>query len=488
MGVPQNPVLLPGCSYRGKVDGVCKVKRNTYKLLECYDSSVWTHESCICNEMYALANRHQIDTGYKCKDTVPELGEIWKPKMTLLNRYSRERVLSHYAGRQKKEYEKAYESLKGAGLSYKDAYVRMFLKDDKYFKAPKAPRCIQYRNKRYGLELARYTQPLEKYIYSMVDWSGTQIISKNRNLTQKGEDLYTKYTCFRNPVIVCADHSKFDAHVSVPLLKMEHDVYKSAFPKDRYLRQILNWQIHNKGFTNNNLMFKTKGTRMSGDQNTGLGNSVINYAILSHVFRRVKHLLYVDGDDSVIFMERDDLARVELKEFEEYGMETKVDMFYRFEDLEYCSSKPCFDGKYWKMVRDPRAALSKLGWSTRKQHTMDQKSTDNLLYSMGLCEWVLNNGIPVLGAIGKAMADKFAGRYIETGLHHNAMKEFIKPKAMLKHAYREPTADCRHSYFLSWGITPGQQIEMENMAVNYATASDFQSYLTLIDEWATRGM
>jgi len=467
----QRPIkLLPHCSHRAKASA-CDDKRASYKVFD-YDredlnqSVVWTHKACVCNELVALRERHQLDTGlrYTAGETL-----VYDNFMQLvsrngglptLKRNTFSQVISHYTGAKRKEYERGAESLAQDPLNNLDARVRMFLKDDKYHTFDfKAPRCIQFRNKRYGITLASYLQPIEEYIYSLEDESGSRVFAKGRNVDERASDLRQKWDDFCDPVALCLDHSKFDCHVSVKLLKQEHRAYQTLFPGDRCLKQLLKGQLVNKGSTRNGTVFKTTGTRMSGDQNTGLGNSILNYGMLAEFVKGVKARFYIDGDDSVVIVERGRVSQLKLGVFRTFGMNTKLEVVDEFEHIEFCQSRPVWDGVAWHMIRNPMRVIARLPWLVKRNHL---NVIPRYLKSVGMCEMVLNLGIPVMQEIARTLISKGSGKYMKTDRHYLAKLSKIKPWNVKPVPIRQVT---RESFEKAWGITIEEQMKLEKVSV-----------------------
>jgi len=469
--------LLADCSYRAKT---CERvgKRSTHKLFDysSFESVVWTHSDSPNNEISALRERHQLYTGKSMKlngkilaalDELVQANGGYEP----LEPRSAQAVIDHYTGPKREEYRKGWESLLVEPLCKKDAEVRMFLKDDKYhLKQPSElldgevdkfgpPRCIQFRNKRYGVLLARYLHGVEERTYNLRDVTGSRVFAKSRNLDERAADIVEKWESFTNPVALCLDHSKFDCHVQVGHLKEEHEYYKRWYKSSNLLTRLLRMQIVNKGVTHTGLTYKTKGTRMSGDQNTGLGNSVINYGMLRYYTRKVKAAFYIDGDDSVIIVDRADLKHCDFDSFEKFGMSTKLDIVTELERIEFCQCRPVFDGVSWHFTRNPYRALARMPWVTNRRAL---NHIPRHIKSVGMCEVALNYGMPVMQAIGWKLIRFGAGKYIETDRHYEAKRMKVKPWNIKEVGVKDVT---RRSYECAWGLTPDQQMALENMDI-----------------------
>lgn len=431
----------------------------------------------MCNELVALKQRHQLDDGLRYVSK-SNLSRHLRPFIKTVSPCSEDTVIAHSAGAKRKLLLSAKSSLEVYPIQPEDGAVKMFLKADKAHVFTDgnpdfgAPRCIQYRNKRYCLRLATYLHPVERELYKKLDISGTPIFAKGRNLVQRGQDLWAKFQHFRNPTIICMDHSKFDAHFGVELLRLEHKFYKSMFPKcDREeLSRLLEMQINNKGSTKHGTKYRTRGTRCSGDQNTGMGNSLGNYCMLKDFadHNGWEACFYVDGDDSVMIVEGD--VEVDPKFFKQFGMATKVDVVTKeFQDMEFCQTRAVFDGVSWRMVRNPARLLARLPWAVQQ---VTPQCRGKYLRSVGLCEIALGVGLPIAQHIGEKLS-KLGKGYMVTGNHYMASKEYIRPtRARLI----EPTMEARMSYARAWGISVEEQLRIEAVEIELPELGDLRTF------------
>jgi len=446
-----------------------RVVEKLFNLQGLDTDTVWTHKSCTCNELIALKNRHQLFDGHTYT-TQLDLKGVLKRKAKRLTAVSYDIVISHAKSGKKQLLKSAKESLANKPLTQQDGRVRMFLKDDKYHtEIIGAPRCIQYRNKRYCLPLASYLMPIEEYVYSWIDESGTAIFAKARNHTQRGRDIQAKFDHFRHPVVLSMDHSKFDSHVNMDLLEVEHDFYRSC-NRSKELAKLLKMQKHNFGLTKNGTTYYTPGTRMSGDQNTGLGNSLLNYAMTIALLEslQLKACYYFDGDDYLIFMDRSNVNKIQPNMYNQFGMVTKLDsVATQMESIEFCQCRPVWDGDGYTMVRNPMRMITRLPWLIGRY---GEKYKKNYIYSVGLCMMSIGCGLPVEQYIGEQLS-KGGGLYKVTSQHHPASKMQFKPG---RAKVIEPSVRTRQSYWQAWNITPQEQERLENLQYCQPTSSGLE--------------
>jgi len=448
----------------------CATKRATSRLVSevaGWEGCIVTHSDCVCNEMRALHHRHQKDA------PVPSAEGVCRLRRTINRLFTegveervipkpRERVLDHYNGRQLAEFTRALRSLRERPVVARDAEVKMFLKDDKYvpeYARIKAPRCIQYRDKRYCLELARYLQLIEGRVYGACDAFGHRLIAKGRNHHQRGADILAKSGEFADPYYLLLDASNFDAHVSGELLKLEHGVYKSLTKKSarQRLRWLLKLQLVNRGRTKNGTTYTTPGTRMSGDMNTGLGNSILMAGMLETFLEDsgVRGAVYVDGDDSVVVIDRIDVCKLlPVKEyFLSFGMEMKFEATSELSKVDFCQCRPLWVDGSLVMSRDPSRVLVRPLWTTR---TMGSRLAGRYLRGLGLGEIAVGWGQPLAAALGKQLYSLGEGKPWSYEYHPG-----MKAREYGRLDSPMPSFETRMSYFETWGISPEEQVATE---------------------------
>lgn len=348
--------------------------------------------NCVHNQYAALSMRHIIDRTYIKFDpdfyrdnSLVVLKYLWRRTKAELKGYSLERLVSYYSGGKKQVYERAMNDLYEGGLKMSAHKIRMFVKPDKIPACEdKAPRAIQFRRPHFNLCLASYLKPLEKHLYKFEEKS-CRVFAKGRNNQERAADILKCYNSIKDCVIIEADHSKFDSCVRVEHLKSCHSFYMKFF-KSKFLYKLLKKQLFNKGITSSGLKYSVKGTRMSGDFDTGLGNSLINYIVLKSLIG-TKGLVYLDGDDSLIFVPRG--TELDFTIFEKMGFETKY-AFREIDTFEFCQSKliradpPILARKPDRMLSHLNVCLKEYGASTYPE----------LIQGKVVCEMYAYQGVP----------------------------------------------------------------------------------------------
>lgn len=343
---------------------------------------------------------------------------------------------ARYSGAKRTRYEEAAWKFLRFGLKASDAFCSMFVKSERfnaYLKTNPDPRAIQFRGSVYCVALAMYLQPIEHHIYTMGGFSkgvpDSRNIAKGLNSVQRAEVLSKKMSYFRNPVVLSLDASRFDKHVSSDLLKIEHSVYTHVNPHFHF-RKLLSMQLVNKVFAKSGLKYVSKGRRMSGDMNTALGNCLL-MLIMVRAFCLFLNLAVWDclddGDDCLLIIEQEDLASVQssiVTHFLDYGMEMKVEkVAYSLFEVEFCQSSVVeYAEARFKFVRDYRAVISKSLSGIR--HWQDPNYRLKVLRAIGMCELVLNLGVPVLQSFALCLL-RNVGRTTDIRLASDGLKSRV---------------------------------------------------------------
>nr|WKV34554.1 MAG: RNA-dependent RNA polymerase [Riboviria sp.] len=409
---------------------------------------VGIHSSCPHNELVALTNRHLVATAHDCDGRyVRDMARLVLPKISLpgVGKTSIWTLANHYTGPKRRIYLQAAAKVEAEGFNPRWANISMFVKPDKYpldALEEKAPRAIQYRTPMYNLLLGSYLHKIEKSLYDWPDTgpSKTPFMAKGKNNQQRATILMEKIASFEDPLFVCLDHSKFDSSISVDLLKIEHNWY-NTFYRSKFLRQLLKLQLKNKGYSKNGIKYFVHGTRMSGDFNTGLGNSLINYICLKSwvVSSGVKAEIFLDGDDSIVIVEADQYSKLDLGHFARFGFTTKVAVTRDLPTVEFCQTRLLPSGPV--MARNPFRALSHLAVSLKRYPA---KTWPRIMEARGICEELGSAGVPILQAYGRALRTGTRPLFLDDDRDKYALAKTTVPMDI--------TDQLRHEYYEAWGL------------------------------------
>lgn len=394
--------------------------------------------------------------------------------------------VSLYVGPMRTRYQQAVDSLRRFPLNSSDARIRAFVKVEKVISASSwsyhttsgtvnvegkedpAPRCISPRSPRYNVELGRYLRPLEHIIYKVIgQLFGGRTISKGRNAVQQAEDLMHCWKDFNDPVAIDLDASRFDQHVSIQALLYEHGFYKWVFGGDKFLTKLLRMQLRNKikfSLKDGVIYLEVEGHRMSGDMNTGLGNCIIMCALVYTYLseRGIRARLYNNGDDCVVVMERKDMSKFLCgfsEWFRSFGFTMKIgNCVDTFEQIEFCQTKPVWNGQCYVMCRKYPLCVEKDQVSLLPIES--EKSMLNYFHDLGNCGQALASGVPILGEFYAMYQRWGAGaKGFNRDARFNTGMEWLAKG--LDQKYRKPDQRSRYSFFLAFGIPPALQEELE---------------------------
>lgn len=366
-------------------------------------------------------------------------------------------------GKLRKRYANAWESLK-FGFKAKWADVRAFLKYEKV-DGDSIPRVISPRHYEYLLAVGRYLKAAEGPLYAaMRRVHGSVVVLKGMNAIDSARVIRSKWSRFRRPVAVGADMSRFDQHTSQQALRWEHSVWVRFFVGGlrQKLASLLRLQLNNRiifRVAGRVIRYVLRGQRMSGDMNTGSGNSLLMVAMLSSYMRRlgIKWDLVDNGDDALIFVEEEHLHLLDgLRDFcLSLGYRLKLeDPVSVFEQIEFCQTHPVFVNGRWTMVRKYREALSK---DATCLHAPSERIVKGWVNAVGTANLGLTKGVPVMQEVAmlyKRQDGEFKGIDMRAG-------GLTRLAVGLKPEYLPVREDARVSFWRAFGAWPAEQLELE---------------------------
>lgn len=447
------------------------------------------YASCARNEYVAIRNRVAGKTPQPTEEGRRKLREISEKMKQLLHpvqQLSATEFAKTYTGKRKERYLVGAEYYDTEGVNRIDAAIKCFVKDEKNIFNPAKPqpdpRAIQFRGVKYCVGVGRYLKPMEHQIYAMkgngIDFPASRMIGKGLSSGGRAMLAVKKWKNFTDPVCLGLDATRFDQHCSAELLTFEHGIY-THMNNSKELARLLSYQLRNKGKTRNGLRYTVQGRRMSGDMNTALGNCVLMILMTAAFMKGRKYDVLDDGDDILLFIEREDLDWVLANAhsvFLDFGHVIKIEsVAYSLEEILWCQSRVvnCY-GNTWKFVRNPwkvmTNALAGVKWTTMKL-----EARRSMMRTIGLCELALNNGIPVLSVYAK-MLIRHGGnsKLLENNALNNIgslaqrMKNEINcsVKDLAKMREFEITDAARLSFYKAFHVSPDEQISLEHRIAN----------------------
>lgn len=408
-----------------------------------------------------------------------------------------------------KVYQQAMQCYLKTGLTERDANVTSFIKAEKVSakKQDPAPRIIQPRGVKFNLVYGCFIRPAEKAIYQAIDKVyGSPTVVCGHNASQQAEMLFNAWTSIADPVAISYDLSRMDQHVSEVALRWEHGIYREMFRDDPCLPTLewcLSKTVANIGVAYTvdkfgqpyRVNYKKRGSRMSGDMNTSCGNKVLMCAMLFSYFTSylgfvvgVDYAVVDNGDDCVVILSRAayirmlamttqrehlvalfDPARWDIVHiravvgainpathepidvfFRSLGFTLKEEgLVYEFEKIEFCQTQPCLIDGRWLMVRT-LSALSKDCYCLKHWNQFEE-----WLSQVATAGCNVYGNVPIFSAFYAAMSDRKANSLHlleQSGLYY--LSAGMESSGVV-------TDENRVSFYNTFGVTPGEQVLIE---------------------------
>lgn len=432
------------------------------------------HEHTVMAEVQTICNRHL----FKTPD--PELNsEAWKLFDRRMHWISRmigvvpmapiASLLVGRSGRRRSRFWLGIQRYHLNGIRKADSRITEMQKLEFYEVSKmmeKEDRGIQYRSVQYNVALARHLHNIEERLIGLHPY-GYRPVMKGATPEQRCVRLLNETVKYRKPLFLLLDHSRFDAHVNLPLLKAEHGVYMRCRRRHPELRKLLTWQRANVGRSEGGVIYTTRGKRMSGDCNTSLGNTLLNMAMLYAWLdcSNVRGSVFLDGDDSVVIIEEDDRTKlVNVQEFMlKLGMETECELTNDFWKVEFCQSRPCNLNGRITFVRDPIKVLATFG---RMPQSVEVRDAKDIVRASAMCEIAMSPGCPVIQPMMIRVLDRLGNGRIQVGANWDW--KYVQYGVDVKGcAPSEIDWRARYTFAKAWGIDPGMQDLMEEQSLTW---------------------
>jgi hypothetical protein len=176
-----------------------------------------------------------------------------------------------------------------------------------------------------------------------------------------------------------------------------------------------------------------------------------------------KFSLINNGDDCVVFMEREherEFVRGLDEWFRAMGFNMKVEPTVDIlERVEFCQTRPVFDGQRYIMVRNPEICLSKdLVFIKPLDHANPYMMW---IGAVGDCGLSMSGGIPILQEFYQAMRRS-------CGDHKRIKNDLLFEGGLsymsigMNRKYTKVSPQTRFSFYLAFGVLPEYQIALEN--------------------------
>lgn len=392
-----------------------------------------------------------------------------------------EQFIESLVGSKRTAYTQALLNLEQLGLLPSHTVVRLFLKKEKQAMKGKLfpiPRVIRPMAIEYNCALGVYIKPLEKMVYRvLMGLMGGPSVSKSMDAFRQAAVAREKFdqlqARFGKVFIQSWDIAKFERCVSVEC----HEALTAIVEKlvnghknSRRLRRLLEKQFKVKfvaGMVDGVIRFNCVGTLCSGVMNTSLWAVLLMFIAIVGVG---DDLGLVEGKDYDIFSAGDDtntfvpakfvkkFSQAMPAAFERLGFYLTLDnSTTSFEQMDFCQTRPVFDGTDWRLVRDPTNARGKDVLFIHDLKT--EKEWDKARGSIANCGLALCYGIPVMQSfyqyLGRGLDLAAAKRNEDSGFGRMARGRVARVQPI--------TVEARVSFWEAFGITPGHQVALENL-------------------------
>lgn len=460
------------------------------------------YNKCACNEMDSLVRRHGLENvpGFVVGNIhYQQLRENFKKFSTFLSANELQKcsyavVMEHTRNNIKKRYKQAWHNIvhKRVQLNTSHAVLSTFVKFEKIpigkIEDNKPSRLIQFRSYEYLYELKSYILAHSLLLKktdnkAFFDQPINTIFTKLYDMDGIARVLNDSWNSFSQPIALCLDHSKFDGHYNDELLRLEHEYWNGLYTS-RYLKWLLGSQLINKGRTQNGLRYKMIGHRASGEYTTSEGNGLTNYLMIVTFLMHhgiVNARVHVNGDDSVIIMEKENsFLQDRLSFFSNFNMQTEVErVAYDFRQISYCQSSPIrrFNEKkelVWTMCKAPFRTMSRMCYCDTKY----ANAIHRYITGIALCEMAVSRGIPVMQDFCKLLLSKG-----ELKRPIGAVDKFpAKLSGTVDIRVEAIHAVTREDFSVAFGVTPQEQLDMESSLAGQLVI-DTQSITSFLEKY-----
>lgn len=482
----------------GVVDGVWVCNLGS----ELIHKDQYAFGNCECNCRQAIVERFDAPgrAARKRMDdyaNVQELEELWARADGLAaklgNQYlagglpwTSEEVSRSFGGAKRKLYEDTYVKIDDRGGYYCKWWpnVTAFVKIEKYTyydKPDRLPRPIQPRTMQYRAELSRYMKEIERRMKKIIlPGCEYQFLAKGACSKTLAERFRSMWERFDNPVALCLDLSKFDGTIHPRLKKLENTFYKK-FSNDRNFRECLRAQeadLYTPAFsTGFNTRPKRLGEflhgRMSGDPQTGCGNSLI-MALVCRVVFDFPCEIFANGDDTNIVLDSKNLVRARecLSKFAAFGLDVREEMVcFDLYDVEWCQCRFTETSVGDRWIRNYKKVIQTLFCNPE----YIPGKVKGLMREIAEAEYNQNPGIPIISPVCDWIVKNFK-RSKSKFVHENNIPGHNYADFRMKDGFVLPTPLDRQRFFDSFHIDSERQVYLETQLIEELKKFDPDNY------------
>lgn len=442
---------------KSKLDIDCRPPKYEiiYDIPKLIKQDKYIMHNCHHNEFIGLRNRYLKSTQNEVTyDTnivekiLDELCDKMRPywvRPATLQEYmddKKGKLWKRYADTIKKINETGFDLSKHSGTS---AFVKNELYDEL-----KPPRMIINRDTRFNLAYGRYTTALEHCMVKVPQFS------KGKNFIERGaqfEELVYDPFCD----ILEGDASKFEGTQRPELLvRIELGIWKRLLVKAdfEYVRKLFYQKLIKRGYTQNGVKFSFFGCRGSGDQDTGLFNSILMW-VACRYFEIINNFNWsgkfcVDGDDNIIKIPKNIKF---INTFATFGFDAKLIVRHDYHDVDYCSGKFIQINKMKFMyVQNIVKIINNMSYFRKRQF---QHCKKEYYHSLGYMYSIIYRGLPLFSDFANFLLRSTKGAHIKTEILKELNPMYVDVLHRSNYEMVDYDENIRIELCMSFGMTTG---------------------------------
>lgn len=326
----------------------------------------------------------------------------------------------------------------------------------------KHARCIQGCPNFQKMHFGYIMHSIESVLF---DWADPEIGRSPfcKHVKEEDQPEHIEECCAGSGKLVVTDHSAFEAHNSVAaeracVMQFYHLMTRGLACHDQFMDYFLTVRGLKTTCKFKFCTIRVKGCRMSGDLDTSLGNTLMNFMLMKHAAKAVGGYArgVAEGDDGLFrvshkFPKEDFFANL--------GFDLKIAETSTPGEAGFCS-------KFWsnthRPMREPIEFLARFGWSFSSCRHGGKKVTDGLLRAKAFSTAYSFGGCPILAAVAKTALRLTEGAKIRveefTWKQTEALGAFQdKGEGALIGKLTGVTLEDREMFFRLFNITPDEQ-------------------------------
>lgn len=451
------------------------------------------HQACKINEEIALRERHALpylehpDQPKLYRKVARHFREIFRPRQIVP--LTAEELIAAVPNNRKLRVAQALKELEENGWQRAYEMAEAFVKFDKG-EGPSpydlqgdrndkgfmdAPRLIQFVSMVMCYAYMRFLKPIEHEVYPRRPVPGhrharkvpvyKRDFIKGMNANEVARNLRWKTQQFRDPVFVLLDHSRFDSHLNWSMqeeLSMKYNKACTSEPNDenRFFHYLIDCLRKVRVNSKTHAHWTIDGSMLSGRPDTSYTDNMVNYSAILYWLDVVcevgKAERMVNGDDSIVIIERSDLPKLDFEWFRLFGLRTKVEIVYDMREADFCQTKYVSTLKGPKMVRDPFRLMSRCCYTIKSGLCKDGPYA--LLGAIAAGELHCNAGVPVLQSFALMLRRSALGHFSQA-----LFDEYMARRGVMENAKPYAVSDqARVDFWIGHGIDIQEQIELES--------------------------